>query len=91
MANGHTNLGGNTAMGHLARTSLVNSGQDTQIMLLDGSTIVLKGVTRVDAVFPTSGAAASSEPTPIGGQIGNHAKRAHRRRNGREGLRGVAE
>lgn len=35
-----------------ARADLVNSGRDTQITLPDGSTIVLKGVTRLDAVFP---------------------------------------
>lgn len=34
-----------------ARADLVNSGQDTRITLRDGSTIVLKGVTQVDAVF----------------------------------------
>jgi hypothetical protein len=30
---------------------LVNSGQDTRITLHDGSTIVLKGVTQLEAVF----------------------------------------
>ena len=30
---------------------LVNSGQDTRITLYDGSTIVLKGVTQLEAVF----------------------------------------
>ena len=34
-----------------ARADLVNSGQDTRITLRDGSTIVLKGVTQIDAVF----------------------------------------
>lgn len=41
-------LSENSAM---ARADLVNSGQDTKVTLRDGSTIVLKGVTRVDAVF----------------------------------------
>ena len=78
-------------MGHLAQTKLVNSGQDTQITLLDGSTIVLKGVTRIDAVFPTAGSAMISEPTPIGDEIGDDAERAHHRGNGREGMDGIAE
>jgi|HubBroStandDraft_6_1064221.scaffolds.fasta_scaffold279530_2 hypothetical protein len=78
-------------MGHLARTSLVNGGQDTLITLLDGSTIVLKGVTRIDAVFPTTGAAMISEPTPIGRKIGDDSERAHHRGNGREGMNGIAE
>jgi hypothetical protein len=30
---------------------LVNSGQDTRLTLHDGSTIVLKGVTQLEAVF----------------------------------------
>jgi hypothetical protein len=46
--NGHA---GNPNKRRLARTSLVNSGQDTQITLLDGSIIVLKGVTQIAAVF----------------------------------------
>jgi hypothetical protein len=78
-------------MGHLARTSLVNSGQDTLITLLDGSTIVLKGVTRIDAVFPTVGGVAISEAAPIGSEIGDDAESSHRRGNGREGLNGVTE
>jgi len=75
----------------LARTSLVNSGQDTQLTLRDGSTIVLKGVTRLDAVFPASAAAAKSKPSPIGGEIGGDGEDAHRRGNDREGARGVGE
>ena len=35
----------------LARTRLVNYGQDTKITFDDGSSIVLKGVTHADAVF----------------------------------------
>jgi hypothetical protein len=38
--------------GELARVRLVNRGRDTQITLGDGSTIVLKGIRQVDAVFP---------------------------------------
>jgi hypothetical protein len=34
-----------------ARVTLVNDGQDTEIRLGDGSTIVFKGVTRVEAGF----------------------------------------
>ena len=78
-------------MGHLARTKLVNRGQDTQITLLDGSTILLKGVTRIDAVFPTAGATTILEPPPIGDEIGDDAERPHHRRNGRESVDGVAE
>ncbi|HTW51958.1 MAG TPA: hypothetical protein VME45_08705 [Stellaceae bacterium] len=33
------------------RADLVNSGRDTRITLSDGSTIVLKGVTQLEAVF----------------------------------------
>lgn len=33
------------------RADLVNGGQDTRITLRDGSIIVLKGVTRVEAVL----------------------------------------
>jgi hypothetical protein len=35
-----------------ARTRLINSGQDTKITFRDGSTIVLKGVTQIEAFFP---------------------------------------
>jgi len=78
-------------MGDLARTSLVNCGQDTLITLLDGSTIVLKGVIRIDAVFPTVGGATISEPAPIGSEIGNDAESSHHRGNGGEGLNGITE
>ena len=52
-----------------ARADIVNRGQDTKITLGDGSTIVLKGVTHVEAVF--SGNAANSEACglPIGGAL----------------------
>ena len=40
----------------LAGTSLVNHGRDTKLTFSDGSTLVLKGVTRIDAVFPVGGA-----------------------------------
>ncbi len=70
------------------RASLVNGGQDTELTFRDGSTIVLKGVTRLDAVLP---AAAGLEASPIGGEVGGDGKRAHRRRNGGEGLAGVGE
>jgi hypothetical protein len=78
-------------MGQLAQTCLVNSGQDTLITLLDGSTIVVKGVTRIDAVFPTVGGVATSEPSPIRGEIGDDGKRAHHRWNGGEGVDGIAK
>jgi hypothetical protein len=78
-------------VGHLARTSLVNGGQDTQITLLDGSTILLKGVTRLDAVFPIVSAAAMLESAPVRRQIGADREYAHRGRDSREGVDGVAE
>jgi hypothetical protein len=39
----------------LSGTSLVNGGRDTKLTFLDGSVIVLKGVSRVEAVFPPDG------------------------------------
>jgi hypothetical protein len=47
--NGHSGI---PDIRRLAWTSLVNRGRDTQITLHDGSTIVLKGVIQVEAVFP---------------------------------------
>jgi hypothetical protein len=47
---GRLSAGFRTAAAHV-RTRLVNDGQDTQITLGDGSTILLKGITRLDAVF----------------------------------------
>jgi hypothetical protein len=55
-----------------ARTSLVNCGRDTKITFSDGSTLVLKGVKQVDAVFPTGSASPASTPTPIGSKIGGN-------------------
>jgi hypothetical protein len=49
-----------------ARTKLVNSGQDTQITLSDGSTIVLKGVTHLDVII-----ASNRLLSPIGAEIGD--------------------
>jgi hypothetical protein len=57
-----------------ARTKLVNCGQDTEITLDDGSTILLKGITEIGAVFPARGAppaqASGQHPAPIGREIG---------------------
>jgi hypothetical protein len=69
------------------QASLVNRGQDTQLLFHDGSTILLKGVSRVDAVLPRS----VSQAPPIGGEIGGDGENAHYRRDGREGLGGVGE
>ena len=41
-----------------ARAKLVNSGHDTEITLSDGSIIVFKGITHVEAVSVFSGAPA---------------------------------
>ena len=49
-----------------ARADLVNSGRDTQITFRDGSTIVLKGVTHVEAVFPSTGIAPKADASPMG-------------------------
>jgi hypothetical protein len=43
----------------LAYTTLVNRGRDTKLTFCDGSTLVLKGVTRIEAVFPLGGAVRS--------------------------------
>ena len=45
--------------GQLAYTTLVNRGRDTKLTFCDGSTLVLKGVTRIEAVFPLGGAVRS--------------------------------
>jgi hypothetical protein len=55
----------------LARTSLVNHGQDTKFTFRDGSTIVLKGVRQIDAVFAATGGSPSG-PSPIGANIGRN-------------------
>jgi hypothetical protein len=52
-----------------ARADLVNSGQDTLITLRDGSTIMLKGVTRIEAVFSGNGANWEEGAPPIGGAL----------------------
>jgi hypothetical protein len=51
----------------LARTSLVNHGQDTKLTFHDGSIIVLKGVKQIRAVV-----AAPSKLPPVGADIGRH-------------------
>ncbi len=60
----------------LAGRTLVNCGRDTKLTFQDGSTIVLMGVTQLDAVFPTGGAPSPSQPPPIGGEIGGDGKPA---------------
>jgi hypothetical protein len=40
----------------LAYTRLVNHGRDTKLTFHDGSVLVVKGVTEIDAVFPVGGA-----------------------------------
>lgn len=67
--------------------SLVNHGQDTKLIFRDGSTIVLKGVSRLDTVLP----AEPSSAAPVGGEIGDDGERAHHRRHGGERLRRVRE
>ena len=69
------------------QASLVNCGQDTKLLLRDGSTILLKGISRLDAVLPRG----DSETPPIGGEIGGDHEDAHHRRNGGEGLGRVGE
>ncbi len=86
--NGHSGI---TDYRQLAWASLVNSGQDTQITLHDGSIIVLKGVTRVEAVFPANVFRWTLKPLPIGGEIGRDGEHANRWRNGRESGNGIAE
>ena len=69
------------------QASLVNCGQDTKLLLRDGSTILLKGINRLDAVLLNG----ASEPTPIGGEISGDGKDSHHRRNGGESLGRVGE
>ena len=45
-----------------ARARLVNRGRDTQLTFIDGSTILLMGVRRVEAVFSGSGIASKAAP-----------------------------
>lgn len=71
----------------LVRASLVNCGQDTQLTFRDGSTLVLKGVTRLDAVLSDTGAGTP----PIGREIGDDGEGAHCRRHGGEGMDRVGE
>jgi hypothetical protein len=51
----------------LARTSLVNHGQDTKLTFRDGSIIVFKGVRRIGVVL-----SALSDPSPVGADISHH-------------------
>lgn len=51
-----------------ARADLVNSGRDTQITLSDGSTIVLKGVTHIEAVL-FGNSASWGTTAPIDGAL----------------------
>jgi hypothetical protein len=67
--------------------SLVNCGQDTKLLLRDGSTILLKGISRLDALLPRAG----SEAPPVGGEISRNGKDAHHRGDGGEGLGRVGE
>ena len=69
------------------QASLVNCGQDTKLLLLDGSTILLKGISRLDGVLPRAG----SETPPIGREISGDRKDSHHRRDGGEGLGRVGE
>jgi hypothetical protein len=43
----------------LAHSTLINGGQDTQIALSDGSSIVLRGISSIDASFFNNGASPS--------------------------------
>jgi hypothetical protein len=69
------------------QASLVNCGQDTKLLLRDGSTILLKGISRLDGVLRRAG----SETPPIGGEISGNGQNAHHRRNGGEGLGRIGE
>ena len=69
------------------QTSLVNCGQDTKLLLRDGSTILLKGISRLDGVLLPTG----SEAAPIGSEISGDGKDSHHWRNGGEGLGRVGE
>ena len=51
----------------LDRASLVNSGQDTELIFGDGSIIVLKGVRQIGALF-----SAPSKPSPVSTDIGQN-------------------
>jgi hypothetical protein len=55
------------------QADLVNSGQDTRITLRDGSTIVLKGVTHIEAVFSAGAATPEASASPIGGALSSGA------------------
>ena len=66
---------------------LVNRGRDTKLLFGDGSTILLKGISRPDAVLPRDG----SEAAPVGREIRENGEGAHHRRDGGEGLRRVGE
>ena len=52
-----------------AQASLVNRGRDSMLTFRDGSVIVLKGVRRLDAVFPIDDSSRSQLP-PVGREIG---------------------
>ena len=69
------------------QASLVNCGQDTKLLLRDGSTILLKGISRLEGVLPHAG----SQAPPIGGEISGDGEDAHHRRNGGEGLGRISE
>lgn len=69
------------------QASLVNCGQDTKLLLCDGSTILLKGISRLDGVLPRAG----SETPPISRDVSGDGENAHHRRNGGEGLGRVGE
>ena len=55
------------------QADLVNSGQDTRITFRDGSTIVLKAVTHIEAVFSGAAAAPESNASLIGGTVSGAA------------------
>jgi hypothetical protein len=57
-----------------ASIRLVNCGHDTEITLDDGSTLLFKGITEIEAVFPATSAVSGQHPPPIGGEIGDDGK-----------------
>lgn len=69
------------------QASLVNCGQDTKLLLRDGSTILLKGISRLDGVLPRAG----SEAPPVGRDVSGNSEYAHHRRDGGEGLGRIGE
>jgi len=74
MVNRAKNRGTNGRKAGRAWTKLVNRDQDTQIRLIDGSTILVKGVTRIEAVLSDGLLGSGGHAPPIGGEISGDGK-----------------